>query len=360
VSRPGDTSTPPAGESVEARPWRGPEPPSRILAIRLQALGDTVLTLPYLQAVRRLLPDATLDFLTRSEVADIPRSVVLFDQVFEIGGGGGRRRQLVGAAALLPRLRARRYQVVLDLQRNAVSRLVRRLLAPAAWSEFDRFSARLAGERTRETIEAVGIGPLEVRPDVVPRPRGRGTALAKLEAAGWDPRCELVVLNPAGAFPGRSWPLDAYARFAERWREREGGTKFLILGLPPLAPRAAYLRDRLGDRLIDLVGHTSAAEAFAILGHAGLVLSEDSGLMHMAWVAGAPTLALFGASRAAWSKPHGNYSDCARACRRPDGACLGGDCLEGSPTCLERLSADEVVERAAELVTRVAGRERVI
>lgn len=73
-------------DPINAVPWHSPDPPGRILAVRLQALGDTVGTLPYLQALRSLLPRATLDFLTREEVADIPKSVGLFDQVFEIGG----------------------------------------------------------------------------------------------------------------------------------------------------------------------------------------------------------------------------------------------------------------------------------
>ena len=43
-------------DPINAVPWRSPDPPERILAIRLQALGDTVLTLPYLQALRSLHP----------------------------------------------------------------------------------------------------------------------------------------------------------------------------------------------------------------------------------------------------------------------------------------------------------------
>jgi ADP-heptose:LPS heptosyltransferase len=96
-----------------------------------------------------------LDFLTREEVSDIPKHVALFDRVFEIGGGRDEWRQVASAMALLPQLWRRRYDVVLDLQRNRVSRLVRRLICPRAWSEFDRYSPLLAGERTRLTIEAV-------------------------------------------------------------------------------------------------------------------------------------------------------------------------------------------------------------
>ncbi|HEX7049390.1 MAG TPA: glycosyltransferase family 9 protein [Longimicrobiales bacterium] len=348
------------GAEINALPWRRSRPPARVLAIRLHALGDTVLTLPYLHALRRLLPDTTLDFLTRREVADIPKNVILFDRVFDIGGGRDPRRQWLSALTLVPRLSLQRYDVILDLQRNRLSRAIRILLNPRSWSEFDRFSPRLAGERTRATIEAAGLGPLEVRPDLVLRRKDMGSD--KLRAAGWNGVSNLVVLNPAGAFPGRSWPLESYLRFAELWLAQVSrATQFVVLGLPALGTRARYLKARLGSRLLDLTGRTSPSEAFAVLQRAMLVLSEDSGLMHMAWVSGAPTLALFGASRSDWSRPHGNYSDCLRACQRAEGVCISdGHCHAGPPTCLQEVSPEAVVERARVLMRRVANEPRGI
>lgn len=339
----------PESELIRARPWRKGRPPARVLAIRLQALGDTVITLPYLQALRREIPGAELDFLTRREVSDIPKSVELFDRVFEIGGGRDRRRQLLSALALVPRLRLRRYDVVLDLQRNRLSRIVRWLLSPTAWSEFDRFSPRLAGERTRSTIEAAGLGPLKVDQGVVPKRPEAG--LEALRRAGWDGASRLVALNPAGAFPGRAWPLESYARFADLWLAGPWpDTQFLLLGLPALEPKARYLKDRLGDRLVELVGRTSADQAFAVVRRCALVVSEDSGLMHMAWVAGVPTLGLFGASRAAWSRPQGSRAATIDACERADRVCMDGRCRAEGPTCLERTTPEAVLERALELL----------
>jgi ADP-heptose:LPS heptosyltransferase len=331
-----------------------------VLAIRLQALGDTVLTLPYLRALRRALPNTTLDFLTRREVAEIPRNVVLFDHVYEIGGGRSRR-QLLHALALLPRLIAHRYDVILDLQRNRLSRTVRMFANAPAWSEFDRLSARPAGERTRLTIEASGLGPLEVYPDLEPRQKDDGTD--KLRNAGWDGTSALVVLNPAGSFPGRCWPLDAYVRFAELWLEHESAaSQFLLLTLPGVARKSRYLKEHLGERIIDLTGAASAFEAFVLCRRAALVLSEDSGLMHIAWVAGAPTLALFGASRSDWARPLSSYSDAMRTCQQDESSCvIDGLCRMQPPAaCLAALTPENVFERAREVVRRAAVRPRRI
>lgn len=342
------------GPAPVARPWRHARPPERLLAIRLQALGDTVLTLPYLNALRRRLPRARLDFLTREEVAGIPRSVALFDDVIAIGGGRDRAAQWLSAVGRLPRLLARRYDVVLDLQGNRLSRAVRFALRPAAWSEFDRFAPALAGERTRTTIEAVGFGPLEALTDLHLRAPGAG--VDALRAAGWDGEGALVVLNPAGGTPGRRWPLEAWIEFARRHATVvDHPVWFTLLGVPGTGVSAAAeaLSARSGSRVLDLVGRTSSAEAFAIVARADLVVSEDSGLLHMAWVAGVPTVGLFGASRATWARPHGSRSALVRACELPDGACMDGRCRRAPPTCLERLDAVEVAEQVRGWLDRV-------
>ena len=126
--------------STPAVPWHGEEPPKRILAIRLQALGDVVITLPYLRSLRRSLPGTDIDFLTRQEDGSIPRALALFRSVEQLGGGRSERRQLLSTPLRAPRLLAHRYDVVLDLQNNRVSRTIRRLAHPRAWAQFDRES----------------------------------------------------------------------------------------------------------------------------------------------------------------------------------------------------------------------------
>jgi len=105
-----------------------------------------------------------MDFLTRQEDGSIPRAVRLFRSVEQLGGGRSERRQLLFTPLLAPRLLARRYDVVLDLQNNRVSRTIRRLAHPRAWALFDRESPLAAGERTRRAIEAAGFPFLEWKP----------------------------------------------------------------------------------------------------------------------------------------------------------------------------------------------------
>jgi len=312
-------------------------------------MGDSVIPLPYLQSLRKLLPETGLDFLTLRENSEIPKSLVLFDSVYDLGGGRSFKRQAFHALSMLPRLLGQRYDVVLDLQNNEISRAIRRALRPLAWSEFDRYSPVSAGDRTKDTIAGLGLGS----PDLVPGLTLIDSTLGRdrLEDSGWDGSSHLVVLNPAGFHSTRNWPLENYAEFADLWlRQRRSPTQFLVLGLEGLATKAHLLRKQIGPEMIDLVGRTTAAEAFAILQKASFVLTEDSGLMHMAWVSGIPTLALFGSSRSDWSRPLGDRSLCLNSSDLPCGACMEPTCLHGDVRCLTRYNADFVFERAERLL----------
>jgi ADP-heptose:LPS heptosyltransferase len=345
----------PDREAINARPWRKAAPPERILAIRIQALGDTVLTLPYLAALRRSLPHTELDFLTRYDYRDIPAGVGLFENVFAVEGMTGKA-QACSAVRAMPALRSRRYDIVLDLQRNRVSRFIRHLLRPSAWSEFDRFSAELAGERTRRTIEALGLGVLDVYPV---EPRDPNAGLERLVAAGWNGRSDLIALNPAGLSADRHWPIERWASLARSLSGRHEGTAFVILGLAKISARAAELKAALGDRLMDLVERTSLQEAMAIVRRVRLMVSEDGGLMHVAWSLGVPTVGIFGASRPVWARPHGNYSRVVVACREPDGVCMDGRCRRGARGCLAGLPIEPVLAACSAALAGASG-ERVI
>lgn len=336
---------------IPARPWTGTAPPKKILAIRLQAMGDTMITLPYLQYLRNNLPaDTRIDFLTREETRDIPDNIHLFDKVYALGGGRSFKRQMALALLLLPRLLLQRYELVIDLQNNTISRIIRKALAPAAWSAFDRYSPIPAGERNRLTIEAAGLGKNEM--DTRFRLKAHYEAAAVLRNKGWKEGSPLIVLNPAGAFPTRNWELLNYVYFAELCLQQWPDCTFLVAGTSFIREKAAILKSALGDRLIDLTSQTTPSGIFAILQQATLVLSEDSGLLHMAWISGIPNIALFGSTRSDWSRPLGPHSLFLDSSDLPCGNCMESRCRYGDVYCLNRISPEQVFTLALFLLQK--------
>jgi ADP-heptose:LPS heptosyltransferase len=281
-------------------------------------------------------------------VEDIPRNIDLFNHVHSIGGARNLKKQMLSTCLLLPKLLLQRYDVIIDLQNNILSEIVRRTLRPTAWSAFDRFSPRSAGERNRLTIEAVGLGNNQM--DTRLRLRQSSSAMAIWNRIGLTEADRLVVLNPAGAFATRNWEMHKYVLFARQWLQRWPNTKFLVLGTSLIAEKAVFLESELGEQLVNLVGQTTPSEVFALLQRVTLVLSEDSGLMHMAWVSGIPVVALFGSTRSDWSRPLGPHSLLLDSSDLPCGNCMQATCARGDVFCLSRRSPEEVFARAVSIL----------
>ena len=329
------------------RPWRKAAPPRKILAIRYQALGDTVVTLPYLKSLKAQHPNAKIDLITRREVCIIPDNIDLFDKVIVIGGKRNAKLQFILTMLKLPYLWWQRYDVVLDLQNNRISVILRKLLAANAWTEYDRVSPVSGAIRYQKAIEAVQIGSVgletnfNIHCDV-------GQLLLD---NGHKKDHDLVTLNPAGFCFSRSWPVESYIGFAKAWLNSVNpSTQFLLLLMPSMQAKADVIAKGIGEKCINLTGKCNQLQAFAILQRCKFMLSEDSGLMHMAWIQGVPTLALFSSSRRDWSSPQGAWSDCMDSSDLECGPCMLEVCKYGDNRCLTRYTPEMVLKRALPLI----------
>jgi heptosyltransferase-2 len=339
-----------AGEILKR--WNKITAPEKILFIRLQATGDMVATLPYIQSMKAKMADNTvIDFLTREETCSIPESLLLFNRIHVLRGGRSSKKQLFYLLQLLPLLRKIKYDAVIDLQNNRISRICRKLLRPGAWVEFDKYSPIHGCERYRRTINEIGIVPVEM--DTRFRIKNKESAVDILRKNGWDEQQPLIVINPAGAFVTRNWPLEFYVRTCRLFLEQiNPSARFLILGLQSLKEKAANLKGELGETLIDLTGKTTPAEAFAIVQYIRLMISEDSGLMHMAYLSGIPTIGLLGSTRNDWTDPCLEHTRFFHSADLACGNCMAATCIHGDVRCLTRVKPEMLIEKAKELLGR--------
>jgi ADP-heptose:LPS heptosyltransferase len=125
-----------------------------------------------------------------------------------------------------------------------------------------------------------------------------------------------------------------------------------MFGTDNVQQGAGVMRQALGERVIDLVGRTTMTEVFAVVRNLDLMVSDDSGLMRMAWVSGVPTVGIFGASRSVWSRPCGEHSYCFGSEDLECGACMSDMCMRGDLFCLHRVSAETVMEQCRKMMKR--------
>lgn len=331
---------------IDGKKWTLDTPPAKVLFIRFHALGDTVITIPYVRGFAKEFPMAEIHFLTCKEVEDIPKMESCIHKVWSLGGGRNPYLILLNAMWLLPRLLLQGYEVVFDLQNNKISQMVRKWLRPKAWSGFDKFSSLAAGLRTQKTIEHVGLGSLN--------PKYESSAMALNGSAhlleSIEPSMLKVIINPAGFFKSRNWPFEYYVRWAELVNDTyQGKVHFIFIGIGRISDFARRFVTSVKNSS-NFVNETSVAEAYGLVQSADFMLSEDSGLMHMSWASGIPTLAIFGSSRSDWSRPMGTHSLLLGSDDLPCGNCLLPICKHGDNRCLTRYTPEMVFQETKKLL----------
>lgn len=340
-----------SSSSAKAKKWESNLPPKRILVIRLQAIGDVIITLPFVQLLKNQYPEAKIDFLTRKTQVTLLQYINAIDKVIPFTNSTTRFGQLVGALRVLPELFPIQYDVVLDLQTNRFSRLIRQALFPKSFVEFERFTPFTAADRNWKAFKGSGLLEKRQHPELILKDKSQDQAHTILKANNWDGIKDLIILNPAGAFKSRNWELDNYVDFAQKWLENHINTQFVLLGTEKIKDKSQYLKTKLGDKLINLVEKTSLIEAMLIITKCRLIVTEDSGLMHMAWALKVPTIALIGSTDKNRSSQHGEHIISLHSDDLSCGNCMKPTCQFGEiPICLSRYTPDYIRELAEKLL----------
>lgn len=301
----------------------------RFLVVKLADLGDAVLALPAVQALRATYRRARIDVLTTPVGAQVFWMSPVVDDVLVLDKGRYDRLLQVfdprGALPLLRlglRLRTRRYDAVLLLHHLTLpfGRLKYRALLRAAGvpvragldNGTGSFLTHTVPDRgfgvvpewryALDVLQTVGVVASGEPPRIVVSEDARDRARTLLQGHGMDR--PLVVVHPGvGPYgPGRAWPAVRFRSLASVLIEH--GFTVAVTGTAGERTFADPVSSLPG--VLDLVGKTSVATLAAVLERAQLVVGADSGVLHLASAVGARTLAVFGPSNVqAWA-PYGS------------------------------------------------------
>ncbi len=285
----------------------------RVVVLAPNWLGDVIMALPALTAVRQWFPSAHVAAAARAAVADVVRMTGVADEVVALQGRGAWRDG-AGRAADAARLRDGRFDIAILLpnsfhaawlvwragigQRWGYRRDARGLLltrAPAPPGKPTTQAAYYAGlVRALGGPDAVLTAALQVDQ------AARESAAAMLRAEGWGGE-PLVAFAPGAAFgPAKRWPADRVAAVAVELALTAGVRPVLVgtaADRDAIAEVQAHYRRAGGAAVlpaIDLGGRTDLPALAGVFTWCGAVLSNDSGAMHLAAAAGAAVTAVFG------------------------------------------------------------------
>lgn len=297
----------PALDQYEAR---------RVCLIKPSALGDVVQTLPVLSALRRRYPQAHLSWVVNRTYAPLlgghPDGVELIP-VDRRAKGRSRWR---GFVQLARRLRSGKFDLVCDLQGLLRSGVMAALTgAPrrvglssaregSAWFYTDVVDVPTldmpAVDRYWLLVRALGAGESAKEFRLGLTAADQEWAAAQLARLGRP----VLALHPGARWMTKRWPPAQFAALAAR-AQRECDAGVVLVGGPEEVPAARQIAAALEGPVQSLVGQTDLKQLAALLSQADLVVSGDSGPMHLAAAVGTPVVALFTCTSPVRAAPYG-------------------------------------------------------
>ncbi len=368
-----------------------------ILIVKLSAIGDVIHTLPALAALRRCYPDSDITWVVEEAAADLLTGHPDLDRVII----SGRKRWLkeirqgrIAAPlrelrAFIKALRSRSYDLVIDFHGLLKSAVVvaisggRRRLGYDSLQEMSGlfYNEKITEEMGKHAVDryldfirhlanggegqvdclaappsfTIAIGEAEQRNvdalldgQAALQPAGHGGEDKRTESGGGQkPGRSFVAVNPVAFWETKLWEEGKFAALCDRIN-RELGVGVILTG--GAAEPLDRIRTLMTTEAVNLGGRTTLRELACLYRQAALVITTDSGPMHLAAAVGTPVIALFGPTDPGRTGPYGTGH---RVIRR------GLDCMPcfrkqcETRLCMREIAVEEVFTATEEMLAGI-------
>jgi len=367
-----------ANDAERAQRWRRAR---RVLAVRLDNLGDVLMTTPAISAIRLGTRDAHISLLTSPTGAALARCLPMLDEVIAFDApwvkGSGKRAcdDTDGERRLLGRLARGHFDAAVIFtvctQSALPAALLCRLagiplrLAHSRENPYDlltdwvpdpdtvRTDMRHEVARQLALVGSVGWQVDDERLQMAVTPQQRGRVRALLRAAGIADGQRYFVVHPGASAPSRRYPADRFGRAADEIAARSGCLA-VFTGDAAEQPVIDEARRAMTQRSIALAGRLGIGELGALIDGARLLVANNTGPAHIAAAMGTPVVVLY----ALTNPQHTPWRVRARVLHHdvPCRHCGKSVCPQGHHACLLKVSPDDVVDAAMALLREVEPR----
>jgi len=303
--------------------------PNRILIVKPSSLGDVVHALPTVARIRRRFPDAHIAWLVNDNLTSLLQHTPVVNELIPF-----HRQQPGKFLSLLRQLHAGKFDIVVDLQGLLRSGLFTRATAAPR-----RIGLSDAREGSRMFYNEVVLVPYIHAVDRYLRaaeyfdcpdaPVEFPLGVANVPREGW------IAINPSARWPTKLWGDDRFAELIRRLpRER-----VVLTGSAGERERI----ERIAQGCRNKAGTTDLFQLAELYAHCAVVITNDSGPMHIAAAVGTPVVAIFGPTDPALTGPYGKQHVVVRAgvdCS----PCLKDRCVHQPPMeCMEKVTVEQVL-----------------
>ena len=334
----------------------------KVLILKPSSLGDVVQALPLLRLLKRHHPDTEVHWWLADELGPLLEadpdlaSIIPFE------------RKRWGSPAYWPRglaqikaLRDARYDWVIDLQGLARSATFA-WLADGAFTiglELEREGAHLAYDlavpRPKDKPHAVDWYLAVARALEIPVHDNfdwlpvRPAVAAQVETKWPRDGCRWIGINPGARWDNKRWPAEHFAELVRQLAARDARFRFALFGGPGDWQLTDAIQRDAPDRCVNFAGRTTLPELIELLRRCELLVTNDTGPMHLAAALRKPVVSLFGPTSPAQTGPYGQEQFALRH-PLPCAPCMKSRCVWSEPmACLTGITparvADEVLRR---------------
>lgn len=345
------------------------EPPQlqKILVMKYFGMGSLILASPMIRALRQHYPKARIDLLTIEQNRPLSEILPIFDQVYAVDT---RRLASVLRSMLgvLRRIRRENYDVIIDAEFfSRLSSLVSYFAQPRYSVGFylpeiwrgNFLTHPVHFNYYRHVIvtfmalaKSLGIESTDYRlGPIVVSEEAETSVRTKLETIGVRPgqRIICVNVNTGPLSPERRWPDENFAELVELLLAEFPGTAVLLIGAPSDLPCVtnlhALIRPENRARVLNVAGKFNLQELCVLLRRSDLLITNDSGPLHLAEALATPTVSFFGPETPLLYGPTGDNqvvfykgiycSPCLNVHNQKKAPCNGNN------ICMKLISADE-------------------
>ena len=329
----------------------------KILIVAPNWIGDALLAQPLFARLRKKLPGVAIDALAPAWTAPVLRRMPEIDEVIAAPFDHGELK-LAARWRLGRSLRSRRYDEAIVLPNTFKSALIPLFAAIPLRAGFvgelrygllnlihrlDEKALPLMAERYAQLAEKPGTAPARPLPQVRLRV-DEANLLTTLDRLGLSRAKPVAAFCPGAEYgPSKRWPARHFAALAKRLAAR--GCAVWLFGSDKDRQTGQEIARLAEGAATDLCGRTDLASAIDLLSLAEVVVSNDSGLMHVAAGVGRPVIALYGSSSPEHTPPLGR----SRIVRTgiECSPCFARECPLGHFKCMNELLPERVMREIA-------------
>lgn len=334
-----------------------------MLVIQTAFLGDSVLTIPLFEAVKKHIP-CRLTVLSTPQGMDMYKTSRAVDDIITFDKKG-KDKGIISLIRLIMSLRRKNFDIAIVPHRSFKSALIAFLSGISHRVGFSNSEGKMLLnhivsfnwqdhdiERNLSLLLPFGIREKEAEWGISVGDDQKKYVQQILKNRGWDDGRLIVGINPGSVWKTKQWIKERFACVARHCAEKWHAGVILFGGMQDETV-CSDMAALAGSSVLNMCGKTNLRQLSALIRACGLFITNDSGPMHIAAASGVPTLAIFGpTTRELGFSPYGKEHrviEVDMACR-PCGLHGGNKCPEKHFNCMKEITVEEVVRNVDEML----------